>query len=144
MKFKYKIKSENTNPEETIIEKTGQVLEFTPAELKANLDYAFKQKKEIQAQWGINEATKENIKRTHPHVAKMSEEDLTAAYLYRQAMGSANECQDKLLELDDAIKEDYQALIDACEQTGLEIEYKIPEGFEIPEHNHEGEEDAQS
>lgn len=139
MKYKYKIKSENKNAEETIIEKHGQVLEFTPAVLKANLDYAFKQKKEIQAQWGVNEATKDNIKRTHPHIAKMTEEDLTAAYLYRQAMGSATQCEDKLLELDNAIREDYQALIDSCEQTGLEIDYKVPEGFEIPEHKHEGE-----
>lgn len=133
-KYKYKLKEANVVKEETIISKLGITVEFTPASIMASLDHAYKQKKELQAQWGVNTATMQNVKNTHPHIAEMSEEDLTAAYLYRQAMGSANECQDKLLELDEAIKEDYYSLLDACKQLELEIIYKAPEGFELPEH----------
>ena len=87
--IKYKVKKgdENKEPCDKTIIKTGSEIEFTLQNIESDITYLLKNKKEMIAQLGIEEATKKNIEGTHPHVAAMSQEDLTAAYLYRQSTG---------------------------------------------------------
>lgn len=122
MPYKYRvIKPSDEGDMLSTIEKSGGTVEFTLADIKSSLDIAHKKCVELEGTWKVAEATKENIKRTHPHIAQMSDEDLTAAYLYRQAIGTANEASRQLAEYREAIEEDEQALKDIVEQTGLQI-----------------------
>lgn len=128
MQYKYKVikKSEEGDLLSTI-EKTGGKVEFTLADIRASLVSGKKKISEFQSMWKVAEATKENIKRTHPHIAEMSMEDLTAAYLYRQAIGTATEASKGLADWQEAVDEDEKALEDILEQTGLQIPQIITE-----------------
>ena len=61
----------------------------------------------------------ENVKGTHSHVAEMTKEDLTAAYLYREALGVVTAGGEKLAEIEKQLT-DY-----AIEKA--EVEKQIPE-----------------
>ena len=114
--IEYKIKE---GTEDTII-KTGDVVEFNINDIDTDMAYLEKNKKEIVAQIGVQKATKENVAGTHPHIADMSNEDLTAAYLYRQATGYITVAEEKLAEINKQL-EDYAAeKVEITKQTGLQ------------------------
>lgn len=125
--FNYKVLESNEDPNQVILEKSGDTVKFTAQEVKDNLMFAYKQKRELESMWRIAEATKINIERTHPQVKELGDELLTAAFLYREQIGVANETSRKLQEVMEAISTDEQALIDASEQTGLDLAFKFSE-----------------
>lgn len=128
MQYKYRVvKPSEEGDLLSTIEKTGGKVEFTLADIRASLVGAKKKITEFENMWKVAEATKENIKRTHPHIAKMSEEDLVAAYLYRQAIGTATTASQGLADWQEAVDEDEKALEDILEQTGLQIPQIIEE-----------------
>jgi hypothetical protein len=120
----YKIKEENKNPEDALIVQSGKEVEFTLGKIETDIAYLEKNKKEISSQLNVEKATIQNITRTHPHVAKMNQEDQTAAYLYRQATGYVNVAEEKLkainLQLEDYAKDKAEIL----KQTGLKVKVK--------------------
>lgn len=126
-KLKYKIKEKHEDPNQVILEKTGDVVTFTPLEIINNLQFAYKKKRELEAMWRIAEATKKNIEETHPEVKNLSAELLTAAFLYREQIGIANESSAKLEQFQEVIEADELALKEAETQTGLSFGYKSPE-----------------
>lgn len=128
MSYEYKIIENNDDPDLAVVEKSGISVKFTVKEIKENLAYARKQQREIQQTCKVAEATKINIKGTHPHIAEMSEEDLVAAYLYRQAIGTVTQALEKLAEIDEVIKQDEQSLKELIEQTGLEVSQEVTNG----------------
>lgn len=126
MSYAYKIIENNADPNLAVVEKSGISVQFTAKEIKENLAHVRKQKREIEGTCRVAEATKVNIKRTHPHIAAMSEEDLVAAYLYRQAIGTVTQALEKLTEIDDVIKQDEKSLAEMIEQTGLQVAEEAP------------------
>lgn len=128
MDYKYRVvKPSEEDTLLTVIEKSGGTVEFTLADLRASIAHGRKKVTELQSQWKVAEATKENIKRTHPHVAEMSLEDLTAAYMYRQAIGTANESSKQLADWQEAVDEDESAVDEILKQTGLKIPAVVDE-----------------
>jgi archaellum component FlaC len=125
MAIKYKVKSKGETVLDTVIERTGNKIEFTLGELQASIKKGKKDVKEITSQLKVHEAEMENIKHHYPDIAKMSVEDLTAAYMYRRAMGVVNEAKVKIDELIEAIAEDEQAIKDIQEQTGVKLPKEV-------------------
>lgn len=121
MAYKYKVVEENEDPMKATIEKTGGKVRFNLHELKESIKFGRKTCTELEGTWKVAEATKENIKRTHPHIAEMGEEDLVAAYLFRQAIGTANEAQRKLADMREALEEDEEAVEEILKQTKLVV-----------------------
>jgi hypothetical protein len=109
------------------IVKTGGEVKFTLRNVETDIQYLNKKKKEITAEIGIREATKKNIERTHPNIVKMTQEDLTAAYLFREATGFLSEAQKSLDRIEIGLKEYEEDLAEIEKQTGLKVEMKTNE-----------------
>lgn len=119
--IEYKVKESAKDPIDSIIVKIGDEIEFTLGNIETDTAYLKKTEKELVAQIGVESASKANIERTHPHVASMTQEDLTAAYLYRQATGVLNVANEKLVEIRKQLT-DYDAEKAEIEkQTGLKL-----------------------
>lgn len=121
MTIEYKIKEIALEPLQTLIVKTGGEVEFTLGKMEDDVLYLEKAKKEVVAQVSINKATMENVARTHPHIAAMTREDLTAAFLYREAMGVVTMGTEKLEEIQKQL-DDYSAeKVEIIKQTGINL-----------------------
>lgn len=114
---------------ERVVIKSGDTTELSVASIKLDIALAEKKRREIVGQIGIQKATLVNITRTHPHIAKMSEEDLTAAYLYREATGYLSIGEPSLIALDADVSQYKQELLDIEAQTGIKEE--IPENTKV-------------
>lgn len=121
MDFKYQVVEPNDNPLEAVIEKTGGSHTFTLIDVQNNLVMAKQKMKELTSMIGVAKAKMENVKGTHPHIAEMSLEDLAAAFIYREAMGTVNEAEKQLKIWEDAFNEDSAQLDEALKQTGLTL-----------------------
>lgn len=121
MDFKYSVVEPNEDPLKAVIEKTGGSHQFTLIDVQNNLVMAKQKIKELTSMAGVAKAKMENIKGTHPHIAEMNLEDLAAAYLYREAMGTVTESEKQLKMWEDAYNEDSAQLDEALRQTGLTL-----------------------
>ena len=122
--IKYKV---TENPEVTElmdkeIVKTGGEVKFTLRNVETDIQYLNKKKKEITAEIGIRNATKRNIERTHPNIVIMTQEDLTAAYLFREATGFLSEAEKSLARIETSLSEYAEDLAEIEQQTGLKVE----------------------
>ena len=75
----YKIKKNNKNKEEIIIEKSGLTAEFTFSELAIKIREWAKQLKEFKDNKAISTAMVMNIEKNYPKIASMKSEELKAA-----------------------------------------------------------------
>ncbi len=119
MAIKYKIKKAEADEKESIIVKTGDVVEFTMRNIDNDIAYLERSQKELEAQMRIEEAKKQNVLDTHPHIADMPEEDRVACYIYQQSYAFTKVGKEKLEEIVKQL-EDYAA--DKAEiekQTGI-------------------------
>lgn len=128
--MEYKIKNINLDLEspegmdfpdikDRVIEKRGEVLEFTMNDIELNYKNLLKTKKELEAKKQYENAKKENIEHHHPFVLDMSAEDLFTAWMYKEASGWVTLCEDKLKDIEEQLEKD-QIEID-------EIRKQIPE-----------------
>lgn len=130
--IEYKVTESKENPLDSVIVKTGGEVTFTLANVENDIAYLNKAKKEIVAQSAIQEATKANVTRTHPHVAQMTQEDLTAAHIYRDATGYLTIAKEKLDEIEKHLTNYETEKIEILKQTGLQIEAPKPLLLEAP------------
>ena len=133
----YKIKENALDPLDSLIEKSGGTVEFSVRKVNDDIVYLEKAKKEVTGLLGINKATMENVKRTHPHIAEMTPQDLTAAYLYREAMGVVTIGEEKLDQIEKQLKDYADEKVEIEKQTGIvlsESNVKI-DGQQEPEKN---------
>lgn len=107
------------DPKDVVIIKTGDEVEFTVGAIDRDIQYLEKSKKELVAEIGIKKATVENVTRTHPHVAAMTPEDLTAAYLLREATGFLNVGEPKLEEINKQLSDYADDKAEIEKQTGI-------------------------
>lgn len=128
--MKYKFKKININADsvdniqfppfkERIIEKRGQVIEFTLHEVEQDLVKLNKLKIEMQAQIDHENAKVVNIEHFHPFVTEMSEQDLSTAFLYHEAKSKSKLFTAKLAEVEEAYNEESREV--------EEIKKQIPE-----------------
>ena len=122
MKITYKIKERALDPKDSLIEKTGGTVEFSMNQIDKDVAYLNKALKELTAEIGVKEATKVNVERTHPHVANMTQEDLTAAYIFREATGFLHLAEQKKKQIEDQLKEYADEKAEIIKQTGIEYE----------------------
>ena len=106
-----------------IIEKYGEVLEFSLNDIEYNYKELLKNKKEFEAKRVYENAKKENIEHYHPFVLEMSEEDLHIAHMYKESSSWVGICDSKLKEIEEQLEKD-KAEIE-------EIKAQIPELAEI-------------
>lgn len=125
--IEYKLKPPADGETSTTIVKTGTEIEFTLPKIQADVDYLTKARKEVDAQVKISSATMENVRGTHPGIAAMSKEDLTAAYLYREALGIVTIGHEKITQIDQQLADYESEKVEIEKQTGLKL---TPDGKE--------------
>lgn len=128
IEYKVKENQEGVDPLEQIIVKSGDTVEFSIGEIDVHEAYLKKAKKETDGQIGIQKATIENITRTHPHIVAMSQEDLTAAYLLREATGYLNIAEPKLIDIERQLVDYAAEKVEILKQTGI----VLPEKAQAP------------
>lgn len=109
------------NPMEAVIEKGNLTVSFTPNQVMANMSSLGKTKQELEGKLKIEEAKMANILRDMPQIADMSEELRGIVYIYTQAYSTAKVAREKLAEVDEALNELHNEVIDIVMQTGLNI-----------------------
>ena len=114
--IEYKVKEVDG---EKIIVKTGDKVEFSFRQIDMDIAYLEKNLKEIEGKLGIEKATMANVARTHPHIAEMSQEDLTAAYLYRGASGFVSVADEKIAEIKKQLDDYATEKEEIIKQTGI-------------------------
>jgi hypothetical protein len=122
---KYRVKEGDESlpaNEQTIIKNFESEVEFNFGNVQTDIAYLEKSKKQMVAEIGIKKAILKNIDGTHPHIGKMSQEDLTAAYLYREATGFLNMAEPKIEEIDKQLKDYADEKVEIEKQTGLKEE----------------------
>jgi hypothetical protein len=119
--IEYKVKEIALDPLDSLIVKTGGEVSFTVRKIDQDVIYLNKAEKEVDGQVRIAKATMENVKRTHPHIAEMKQEDLTAAYLYREALGVVTAGEEKLKQIQAQIKDYAEVKVEIEKQTGIKL-----------------------
>lgn len=99
-----------------IIEKRGDIIEFSFSELENNIEKLKKLKVEIEAKIKHEEAVCENIKHFHSNITEMSEEDLLTAWMYKNSKGEIDIYSDKLKKVEDSLAQDSKEMEDILEQ----------------------------
>ena len=107
MPISYKLKQLNEeDPMDSVIEKTGHVVEFSMTQVNANKKVVEKSMRELEAQKAHEEAKMKNIEEHHEFVQNMTEFELATASMYYDAKTMAKACAEKLVELMEQTKKD--------------------------------------
>jgi hypothetical protein len=117
----YSIKEQAPDALDIKIVKTGGEVEFTLGQIETDITYLNKAKKELSGEIGVKKATITNVTSTHPHIAEMSNEDLTAAYIYREASGYLHVAEPKLAEIEKQLADYAAEKEEILKQTGIVI-----------------------
>lgn len=122
--YKYRIVEEKEIPDESVIEKTGGVVKFTLAEIKAGLASLNKMKEELEAGIKLRDAEMKNIEGHHPEVLDADEKNVFTAQtlaFYTEKKKDKVKYEKKLKLVEEAIAEDSQAIKDIGSQVGIVI-----------------------
>lgn len=107
MPISYKLKQLNEeDPMDSVIEKTGHVVEFSMTQVNANKKIVEKSMRELESQKAHEEAKMKNIEEHHEFVQNMTEFELATASMYYDAKVMAKACAEKLVELIEQTKKD--------------------------------------
>ena len=120
MKFSLKKKSKEVL--ETVISITEMTKEVTVAQLLYDDRENKKNLTEIEAMVKFEKAKIKNIKNNHPDVQKLSKRILIGAFLYYQATVAVKEGNDKIKQLNEALKNLAKDKKDIKKQTGFDFE----------------------
>lgn len=106
-KLKESQKDDTTNnPKDIIIEKYGDVHEFTIRQFEDNIKMYEKPLIEMKAQLALDAAKKENIEEFHPFVLTLTEEQLLTCHMYAEACSTVRVLTPKIKEIEDGIDEE--------------------------------------
>ena len=106
-----------------LIEKRGEVVEFTLSDVELNFKEMNTKKKELEGKRDFEKVKKENIEQHHPFVLELSEQDLFTAWMYKEAVGWVTLCEEKIKLIDEQIASDEKEI--------AEIKSQIPELADI-------------
>lgn len=103
----YRLKKLNEeDPMDSVIEKTGHIVEFTMTQVNNNKKVVEKTLRELEGQKEHEEAKMKNIEEHHEFVQKMTDFELATAAMYYDAKVMAKACAEKWTELTEQAKKD--------------------------------------
>lgn len=105
-----------------VIQKFGDVVEFSLADIESADAEMIKRKKELQAKHDYEKVVMENIEHHHPFVKDMSEQDLLTVWMYKQSKGHVELCKENIAKLDaqlEADKKEIDEIIKQIPELGL-------------------------
>jgi hypothetical protein len=120
--MKYQLKKKSKEALETVISITEMSKDVTVAQLLYDERENKKNLTEIEAMVKYEKAKIKNIKNNHPDVPKLSKRVLIGAYLYYQATTAVKEGNDKIKQLNEALKNQVKDKKDITKQTGFDFE----------------------
>jgi len=122
----YKILENKELKDDVLFSQAGKEHEFTASAVKDNVKDLLKKKTEMGSQIKLESAKIENIVHFNEFIKGLSEEQCHAVYMYQQSLSIKNMCERKLEEINEALKEIDQAVLDIKEQTGYELDISLP------------------
>lgn len=114
--IEYKIKKSDKDPKQTVVEKFGDTVTMSIAEIENNTLLYGKKKRECEGMITLNGAKMKNVLDHHPFVGKLSGEDLAAAYLYAEAQGLVKEAERQLAIINENLKVDAEEIAEILKQ----------------------------
>lgn len=99
-----------------IIEKFGDVVEFSIAQIEAADQDMIRQRKELQAKHDYEKIYVDNIEQHHPFVKDLSEQDLLTIWMYKQAKGHVEHCAKEIQKLNDQLELDKKEIEEIYKQ----------------------------
>lgn len=123
----YKVKEAKDDAFATVIEKHGDVVEFTPVDMLNEQHQLEKLIKELTAKLEMEAMKQKNIEENHPFVKEMSLQDLFTAHMYYESISFAKGLPPKLQEFKEQLevsKAEYERI---ANELGLDILPKAPE-----------------
>jgi hypothetical protein len=103
--FSYKVIEPNDDYKEARIEKSGITAVFTLKDVEDHQAKLATYKKERMAEMEVERAKMANYAHYHPIVLELTGEQLTAAALYKESQTMVKKTEEKLAEIDEALKE---------------------------------------
>lgn len=104
MEYKFKEGEESKPPIERIIEKTGDVVEFSLLEIENNAYQFEKTLKELKANRELKQGILNNLDIHHPFIKDMSEFDRYAVHMYQEAWALVKAYNEKITEIEKQYK----------------------------------------
>lgn len=98
------------------IEKYGDVVEFSLADIESADQQMLKTKKELEAKLFHEKAVMENIEHYHKFVKKLTDEQLLTAWMYQQAKGHVKLCTDNISKIDAQLESDKNEIAEILKQ----------------------------
>ena len=99
-----------------VIQKFGDVVEFTLSDIETADAEMIKRKKELQAKHDYEKVVVENIEHHHPFVKDMSEQDLLTVWMYKQSKGHVKLCSENIAKLDAQLEADKKEIEEILKQ----------------------------
>lgn len=103
-KITYSVKEKKEDYRDTIIEKHGDVVEFTLREVNKHKESVEKKIKELEAQVGLHAAQMINVKKHHPFVEDFDAKQLHTLEVYITALREVQKWEPLIEEYKNAIK----------------------------------------
>ena len=103
--MEYKIIEESADVNTIVIEKSGLTATFTLQDIENHIAYLNKTKREIEGKILIDTAGCTNIENNNEWIKEMTEEELHACFLYFQSKATVVKGNEKLEEIENALKE---------------------------------------
>jgi hypothetical protein len=103
--MEYKIIEESDNVNTIVIEKSGLTATFTLQDIENHIAYLNKTKREIEGKITIDSAGCTNIENNNEWIKEMTDEEIHACYLYFQSKATVIKGNEKLEEIESALKE---------------------------------------
>lgn len=123
----YKVKEAKEDAFATVIEKHGDVVEFTPVEMLNEQHQLEKLVKELTAKLEMEAKKQANIEEHHPFVTEMSLQDLFTAHMYYESISFAKGLPPKLEEFKEQLEASRTEYERIATELGLNIMPKAPE-----------------
>lgn len=121
MQYSFQLKQRNEEDyKQSVIEKGGITADFTIAEIEAMQERNKKALKETEGQLEIKQAEIVNIDHFHPTIKDMTGEELTAAWIYKEATDYVNKSGAVIDNLKAAIAENDATIAEAMKVAGFE------------------------
>lgn len=98
------------------IQKYGDVVEFTLAEVENADLQMLKTRKELEAKLNHEKAVMENIEHFHAFVKDLTEEQLLTAWMYKQAKGHVKLCTENIDKINAQLESDKKEIAEIIKQ----------------------------
>lgn len=132
MTYQYRLLQPKDDYKEAVIEKAGITAEFTLAEVEAIQAHNKKALRETEGQLEIKKAEIVNIDHFHPMIKELTGPQLTAAWIYKEALDYIQKAEPTIKRLNEAIAENDAMTADVMKTLGF-----VPTELPVKDDQHE-------